>query len=213
MKKSRDSKKTHQWGQGLYCNTTSLGRSVWNLIGRWTGLEQTGRDRDCRQVRPLSCAQAGTFNEQGHRWILSNATGWSGEDCVNSTLVLALWVMFSLFLSNPPLWLLQVSPALALSCVFQVIAHGSQGVCIRACHEQSTAMSRGLVYNPNPVSEAKWTERGVKNLFNGDVKKMSLKNWTLKISHYLFRCLPLGPFLHVCINRQSDMLFIFIFFT
>lgn len=55
----------------------------------------------------------------------------------------------------PSLYLPQVSPALALSCVFKVIAHGSQGVCIRACHKQSNGMSRGLVHEANPVSEAK----------------------------------------------------------
>lgn len=59
-----------------------------------------------------------------------------------------------------PLTPLRVSLTLALSCVFKVIAHGSQGVCIRACHKQSTAVSMGLVHEPNPVSEAKWTYGG-----------------------------------------------------
>lgn len=71
----------------------------------------------------------------------------------------------------PPLYLPQVSPALALSCVFKVIAHGSQGVCIRACHKQSNGMSRGLVHEPNPVSEAKWIVGGVKKLFKRNTKK------------------------------------------
>lgn len=53
-----------------------------------------------------------------------------------------------------PLSLPQVSNALALSCVLKVIAHGSQGVCVRACHKQSSGMSGGLVHEPNPVSEA-----------------------------------------------------------
>lgn len=71
----------------------------------------------------------------------------------------------------PPLYLPQVSPALALSCVFKVIAHGSQGVCIRACHKQSNGMSRGLVHEPNPVSDAKWIDGGVKKLFKRNMEK------------------------------------------
>lgn len=73
--------------------------------------------------------------------------------------------------SLPPLYLPQVSPALALSCVFKVIAHGSQGVCIRACHKQSNGMSRGLVHEPNPVSDAKWIDGGVKKLFKRNTEK------------------------------------------
>lgn len=68
---------------------------------------------------------------------------------------------------SPP----QVSLTLALSCVFKVIAHGSQGVCIRACHKQSNGMSRGLVHEPNPVSEAKWIDGGVKKLFKRNMEE------------------------------------------
>lgn len=75
-------------------------------------------------------------------------------------LSLSASLPLSLHPPSLPLTLPQVSPALALSCVFKVIAHGSQGVCIRACHKQSTGMSRGLVHEPNPVSEAKWTDGG-----------------------------------------------------
>lgn len=95
--------------------------------------------------------------------ILNLLLGWKKVNC-------ASFLLFHLS-SLPPLYLPQVSPALALSCVFKVIAHGSQGVCIRACHKQSNGMSRGLVHEPNPVSDAKWIDGGVKKLFKRNTEK------------------------------------------
>lgn len=91
--------------------------------------------------------------------------------------------------SLPPLSLPQVSPVLGLSCVFKVIAYGSQGVCIRACHKQSIGMSRSLVHEPNPVksqTKANGWMRGVKELFNYNLnvkKKFKKRNQVREVSN------------------------------
>lgn len=61
---------------------------------------------------------------------------------------------------------IQVSPFLAYSYVFKVIACGSGRVCIRTCHRQSAGMSGSHVPEPNPNARAKWT-KGLRSCSGG----------------------------------------------